>query len=892
MQAQIVPDATLPNPSSVSTNDNISVITNGTQAGSNLFHSFEEFSVPTGGAASFQQIDPEINNVISRVTGSSISNINGLIEALQTNGAVSSANLFLINPNGIIFGRNALLNIGGSFLASTASSLKFADGNTFTTTTSPSTQPLLTVSVPIGLQFGKPAASIQVQGAGLRVSSGKTLGLVGGNLTLTGGGLEAAAGRIELGSVAGAVTPDTVPTEVSITPIDKGYALGYGNVQNFQDIQLSQRATVTTSGSGGGDIQVQGRRITLTDGSQAITNTQGADLGGTLAVSGSESVEIRGISTSGNPRASGLFAQVIPEATGTGGNITIAAKRLLVQDGATVSTSTSGVGTAGNLTVRAEDLVEVSGFRSSFRSSLRTTSGQAATGDGGNLSVEAGRLIVKDGAQVLSATFGAGKAGNLAVQNATEVNLVGGIAADKAFLPSGLFTQAKSEASEGGGNLSLSTQKLIVQGGAQINSTTSSVNRAGDLTVKAADVELSGDALSATGELITNDLGLPFPSGLFAGTDIGSKGQGGTLTVETNRLNLKDGAVVQTSTLGEGGAGDLIVKASESVELIGTAKGSQFPTSLLAVSGGIPGFPGVVEATGRSGNLRIETGDLTIQDGAAVAVSSLNPDSNGGAGNLQIQAQTIRLDNQGKLTSETASGNGGNIDLHLRDLLLLRRNSKISTSAGIEGAGGNGGNITINTPLIVAVPSENSNITANAFTGTGGQVQIAAQAIFGIKDREEETPLLSDITASSELGVDGVVEINTPNVDPSFGLVNLPSVPIETEVVQACQPGRSQAKSEFFVTGRGGLPPNPTDLLSSDAIQVDWVTLNPEVENHSSPAVSRNSTAPKPTSIVEAQGWVIGNNGEVMLTASVPNVTPYSFWQTLAKCHALKSSSP
>lgn len=512
MQAQIVQDTTLPNPSIVTSNGNTSAIAGGTQAGSNLFHSFKEFSVPTNGVASFQQIDQGIKNVLTRVTGSSVSNINGLIEVLQANGSVSKANFFLLNPNGIIFGPNASLNIGGSFLASTARSVSFADGDSFSAT-NPHTQALLQVSVPIGLQFGTQAASIQVQGAGLIVPPGKTLGLVGGDLTLVGGGLGTLGGRIELGSVTGVVTLDKAPA-VSLTPVTKGWALGYKGVQNFKDIQLSQNARVTVSGSGGGDIQVQGRHVVLTDGSQMSAGTQGSGLGGTLAVRASESVEISGSWTSGS--ISGLFAQVDPAATGTGGNLTIKTRQLTLQGGVQVSAVVA----------------------------------PGATGDGGNLTIETERLLVRDGAYVLTSTFGQGQAGNLTVQNAKEVELIGGIIADSGFIASGLFTQAAAQATGAGGNLSISAGKLIVRDGAQVNSTTNGVGNAGNLTVRATDVELVGGAISADGELLTNELGLTFPSGLFAGTGIGSGGDGGTLSVETERFRLRDGAVVQTSTLG------------------------------------------------------------------------------------------------------------------------------------------------------------------------------------------------------------------------------------------------------------------------------------------------------------------------------------------------------
>lgn len=288
--AQIVPDATLPLNSTVTPDGTTFTIEGGTEADRNLFHSFREFSVPTGGEAFFNNANT-IQNIFTRVTGGSISNIDGLI---RTN---STVNLFLLNPNGIIFGPNASLNIGGSFLGTTANSINFADGTSFSAT-NPETTPLLTISIPTSLQFGSNPGQIvnqsvavsaqkdsgqgNEQPVGLEVSPGQILALVGGDIVLPGGFLTAPGGRIELGSVG-------ANSLVSLTFNDSGFALGYAGVQNFQDIQLSQGATVNASdrdvsGEGGGTIQVQGWRVVLTEDSGIISQTFGSQDGGTVSI--------------------------------------------------------------------------------------------------------------------------------------------------------------------------------------------------------------------------------------------------------------------------------------------------------------------------------------------------------------------------------------------------------------------------------------------------------------------------------------------------------------------------------------------------------------------------------------------------------------------------------
>ncbi|NER53023.1 MAG: S-layer family protein [Symploca sp. SIO1A3] len=539
---------------------------------------------------------------------------------------------------------------------------------------------------------------------------------------------------------------------------------------------------------------------------------------------------------------------------------------LFLRDGAEITASTKfgSTGEGGNLTVVNASLVELS-----EGSRLLTDTGGA--GNAGNLEINTGQLFLRDGSAI-SASVGeesTGQGGNVTV-TAESVELIG-TSADGQF-PSRIATTTVSSGKAG--DIEINTSQLLIRDGAAISTATITDAPGGNLTVEADMVELIGT--SADGELL---------SALSA--DTGGAGKAGDLEINTQQLIVRDGAAVSSSTLNQGQGGILRVNASDFVELRGTADNG-FASGLYAQA----------FADGDAGNLIIETGELRIFEGARVTVAAGNaadirvpparllelipplPDiATGNAGNLEAKADLISLNNQGQIIASTDSGEGGNIDLEAQELLLLRHNSLISAEA--RGTG-NGGNVTIDAQFVVGVRTENSDIIANAFQGNGGRVQITTQGIYGLKFRDRLTPL-SDISASSEFGLDGVVEINTPNIDPTVGLIPLPSFLEGPQLDQRCQGGRNQGSSSFVNTGRGGLPLSPQEISSNTV----WEDLRPPSTdaNHGSDSVSITpQESSTPTQIVEAQGWVKLPNGTIILTAHPPTATLYSSWQTPVTC--------
>jgi filamentous hemagglutinin family protein len=755
--------------------------TDGQTVGNNLFHSFGKFGLDRGEAATFQS-SAKIDNIFSRVTGNSPSKIDGLIATTGTR-----ANLFLMNPNGIIFGKNASLDIKGSFVATTANAIQFGDRGFFSAT-NPQSPALLTVK-PSAFFFNQisPAAITNRAKEGLEVSKGNSIVLVGGDIDFDGGKLKAPEGKVELGGLS----------EPGIVTLSNNFNLTFPSQIARSDIYFAKKASVDVSGEGGGAIQIQGRQISLTDESKITAETRG-------------------------------------EKDGQG--IVIGAQTLTIQEGAQISSATSGRGKGGNIDIDATESVELIG-----------TSGD----------------IDKD------------KPSKIATDSQSSNNNRNNNRDRPCRCPEGNRQEIVGEP----GILTIRTRELLIKDGARISSSVSgqkpenqSVSETPTISIIATD--------SVT--LIGTSPGERRSSAISVQTSRGNK-KAGNIAIATRHLTLQDGAEISAATFGAGNGGNIAIDA-DTVEVVGASATGKRISRIFAGTGdpeevGRDDDSGANfnidknEITGDGGNIEIISKRLAIADEAQISV---NEEGMGKAGDINITTDFLSLDSQGQITASTQSGDGGNIDLTANNLLLLRRESDIRTDAGVAGAGGDGGNIDIFARFIIATPSENSDITANAFEGKGGNINITTDGIFGIEFRQQPTSQ-SDITASSRFGLNGTVFLNILEVNPVYSLAKLPSATVDrasliAQNVCAIRDNRIAGGSSFVITGKGGLPNNPNEPLSNLTGIVEWA--NPDVEEQVLRPVDSKSDSPQERPIQEAQGWIQNPDGTIALVAQSPTVTP------------------
>ena len=677
--AQIIPDNTLPVSSSVTLDDRSFIIEGGTVAGTNLFHSFPDFSIPTGNEAFFNNATT-IDNIIARVTGSNISNIDGLIRA---NGG---ANLFLLNPNGIHFGPNARLDIGGSFVGTTANRIVFENGLEFSAT-DPRIVPLLSLSVPVGLQWNQQEpAAIEVRGnghgftsqdptfasiersgqvTGLQVPFGETLALVGGDLNLVGGTVTTESGRIELGAVG------MEPTRVELIPVAMGWELNYDEVESFGNIVMSQQAAADASGEGGSSIRIVGRQVTLADGSIALIQTSGDRSEGILQVNATEAVNLVGANPEATVRST-LLTETFTDRRGA--DISVATQQLSILDGGRILASTFGAGDSGNVRVSVSESIAAIGFVPSDPNIFSLLSSATfASGNAGDIMVATRQITIRGGAGISAPSFSTGNSGNITV-NATESIEVAGVTP---IFSNPSAIAAASVSSGNAGTVTVNTSELVVRHGGFITTSALANGSAGNVFINATEsIAVTGRAPGIdVPARIGSDASIQDPAlRELLGIPNVPSGNAGSATIDTPRLIVSDGAEVTVQHQG----------------------------------------------TGRAGNLTIDAESIVLLNSEAGITAST---ASGEGGNITLNTDALQLRNQSQITTEAGgTGNGGNINLNVETISALE-NSVINANA-FEG---NGGNIRVSAEGLFF--SEDSRITASSQLGIDGLVEIVEPAI-------------------------------------------------------------------------------------------------------------------------------------------------------------------
>jgi filamentous hemagglutinin family protein len=924
--AQVTSDGTLG--TQVGANGNTFNITDGTTVGTNLFHSFGSFSVPDGGSANFQNADT-ITNIFGRVTGGSTSNIQGTIRAL------GKANLFLINPSGIIFGPNARLDIGGSFVGTTANTIRFPNGGEFSLTSSVDPNNSVLAVNPSALFFNQtPAGAIvnQSTGDGLRVPDGRSLLLVGGDVRLDGGIIKAQGGRVDLGGLA-------APGEVEIigkTNLGLRFPEGVAKA----DISLANQAQITASiTSGGSDeagiVILRGNNVSIDNSqiySQILPGGQG-DPGG-IGIEASSLSVANNARIASNSAGSGTAGDILIEVTGpvsvvntsviqsdvesgatnsNGGLVNITAGSLYLANQSGITTSSYSSGDAGDILIEVTgpvSLVNNSGIQSNLENG-------AINSNAGLIDIMAESLSLLSGSQLQTIVRGnengqqpgQGNAGKVEINVRDTITIDGVGFVDGQPFSSAISSRVGSGASGKAGDIQISTRDLSLSNSGFIDTTLVGIGTAGSIFIEATDsVSLASGTQIRTaieaGATQSGDATNPFAGNIFNVLS----GRGGELTgtilISTGTLSLTDGSILNTSTLGNGNAGAVVVLARDDVSLrgggIGSAVGSQatgnagailMSVGSLSIASTPNNHAGLTTETFEGGNgnaglvyvkadkdISIRGGYTNTESGIASRVAQGSTNTSGAiilearslflrgdeakvtvdnqgsglAGDIKVTMQEdIILRERGEITAIAKSGQGGNILLTSGDFLVLVSGSQVNTEAfNPNNPNANGGNIFVATKYIIAAPFNTNDVVANAVKGSGGNIFIFASRLYDIEKRPEVFPT-NDISVSSEFGVDGIVTSTILNVDPTQGLNNLPANPIDpsTLIAETCAPRGSIAdrpKNQFTVTGRNGLPPDPNAAFTGEAVVNELEPANQTEENSTDSPNSTNPESPAP----------------------------------------------
>ncbi|MDM8565497.1 filamentous hemagglutinin N-terminal domain-containing protein [Candidatus Halobeggiatoa sp. HSG11] len=707
--AEVITDGTLGQQQNLP-GPNFQITSNqGQQHGGNLFHSFHDFNLNSSESATFSGPN-SVQNILSRVTGGNLSNIDGLIRS-----TIPNADMYFLNPYGIMFGPNARLDVQGSFHASTADYLRLGENGRFDARY-PSDS-LLTVA-PIesfGFLTDSPA-NMTLQDSILSVGEGKTLSIIGGDLDLIGNTppitdenapnfqiiitsadseISASSGYINLASVASKGEIVSNKSE-----LNKGDTLG-GQIR-------INKTFISVNGQGDGRISIRGKNLIVTNGSQ---------------------IQAKKLSGNNQPN------------NGQEISVDINVDTLFFNNRSGISGDSLSTENSGDIVIKASNI--------SFHNDAEITNRSISSGDSGNIILTVDNILLEDSG-ITTITNNSGNSGDIYIRANETIKITGtysdgwngGLASVSAVTGENRFTGV-------GGDIILDAKKLIITNGGKISSSTivrkdGQSQQAGNIDIHVSDsIELSG--INPYGAN-SNGLG----SGIIAASSGLNAGNAGTVSLTANALSITDGADIIVSTSGKGKGGHINLNINGPISISGDSSH-------------------ILLKEPRLSQLMFQkffNQDNKISISSIYANSFGDINDAGDAGNINIKANQITLGNNNKITTGTENSIGGNINIKITNL-LHSDGGQIFTS--VKTGTGNGGNITIKNPTFVVL--NQGQIKAQADEGHGGNINI--------KSKQFITSPNSLISASSNLGLDGEVNIDSLNIDMEGFLVVLSDETVE-----------------------------------------------------------------------------------------------------------------
>jgi len=665
----------------------------------NLFHSFSEFNVNTDQTVNFNAPTSAVHiaNILARVTGMSRSTIDGLISTME----MPNANFFLINPNGVMFGPNAQLDVGGSFVVTTANEVYLADGGKFEVSTNPD-DTLLSSAAPSAFGFlSATPVSVEIDQSTLAVAPGENLSIVSGDVQFTGGNLVAPGGRVNL------VAPE--PAEPRTLALWEGSnGEGVIDLKGVEPNTLAIRAghltidrsRLTSLNGVNIDINVTDEVLIGNNGAVSVETASGANSGKLSVTADRVFLEGPGATSPEGSDQTGLFSTVHFGAQGNGGSIAIRTNHLEVDGSAQIASVTNGtIGAGGKVTItgrdnpKAQSVVIGNKDASSTSKLLSKTVAQFNGGNGGDLAVSTKLLHVYYGSSIESLSDGIGGNGNVVI-DADQIMLDGQSNSNTGIFSS--FVIAGSGTPGDIGMIDIETTNLSIINDAQIHSSSHQLPVGGIIQINADSIYLDG----AKSQIAVSDTS----RGLF------QKQSNGLISIQTSSMELHHNAKISAVTKNRNQAGTIKINASDYILLNGPG------TALTAAP-----EPG---ARGKGGNILIgdqdnPSGDLIMENGSKFTVET---QGRGDSGDIIIHVKSASLTDNASITSTSHdSGVAGRITLTTIQDVLLQNGASIQTAA--LDSNSTGGEVTIIAGGNISM--FDSDISAAA-TGDGGNISFDA----------------------------------------------------------------------------------------------------------------------------------------------------------------------